>query len=39
MYDLLAIAGDVLMSTIQFTNIYYVKGEVKENAKVMHFYS
>ena len=37
MYDILATDGDVHMPPIQFASIYYVRGEVKGDIKVMYF--
>ena len=39
MYDLLATDADVYMPLIQFANIYYARGEVKRDVKVMYFYT
>ena len=39
MYDLLAIDADMYMPPIQFVNIYYVRGVVKRDVKVVHFYT
>ena len=39
MYDLLATDANVYMPPIQFVNIYYVRGIVKRDVKVMYFYA
>ena len=39
MYDLLATDADVYMPPIKFVNIYYVRGIVKRDVKVMYFYA
>ena len=39
MYDLLATDADMYMSPIQFANIYYVRGVVKRDVKVVYFYT
>ena len=39
MYDLLATDADVYMPTIQFACIYYVRGVIKEDVKVVYFYA
>ena len=39
MYDLLATDADVNMPPIQFANIYYVRGVVKRDVKVVYFYT
>ena len=38
MYDLLATDCDFYMYPIQFINIYYVRGKVNGEVKVMHSY-
>ena len=39
MHDLLATDGDVYMPPIQFALIYYVRGVIKEDVKVVYFYA
>ena len=39
MYDLLATDADVYMPSIQFVNIYYVRGVVKRDVKVVYFFT